>query len=352
MIGGFDHTWLGGLFDDPEMRDLWSSERQLGHMLAFEAAWSRALGAVGRADAQDAESVAQLIEAYQPNLADLRAGTARDGLPVPALISQIKAHVGTHSSCVHAGATSQDVIDTGLAITISESLDLIDGRLSALSDGLAELGKAHGANGLMGYTRMQAALPITAGERIAAWRAPLAGLISQSEDARTRAVRLQVGGAVGDRQALGGDAAAMARNLADQLGLPDPERAWHSDRQGVVAFANLLSQISGATGKIGQDICLMAQAGADQIVLSAGGGSSAMAHKNNPIMAELLVTLARFNATQVGALHQSLVHEQERSGAAWALEWMVLPQMAAAAGRSLSAAAELLGRIERIGTHG
>jgi 3-carboxy-cis,cis-muconate cycloisomerase len=48
-------------------------------------------------------------------------------------------------------------------------------------------------------------------------------------------------------------------------------------------------------------------------------------------------------------MHQSLVHEQERSGAAWSLEWMILPQMAQATGRGLAAAIDLCARIERIG---
>ena len=93
----------------------------------------------------------------------------------------------------------------------------------------------------------------------------------------------------------------------------------------------------------------MAQTGGEELQLAAGGRSSAMPHKNNPILAELLVTLARFNATQVGAMHQALVHEQERSGAAWALEWMVLPQMAEVCMRSLAAAQELLANIESLG---
>ena len=85
------------------------------------------------------------------------------------------------------------------------------------------------------------------------------------------------------------------------------------------------------------------------IALSGGGGSSAMPHKQNPVHAESLVAIARFNATQVAGMHHALVHEQERSGAAWALEWMILPQMTVATGAALRLADELLGSIERIG---
>ena len=95
----------------------------------------------------------------------------------------------------------------------------------------------------------------------------------------------------------------------------------------------------------------MALQGIDESVLEAGGGSSAMPHKSNPILAELLVTLARFNATQAAGLHHSLVHEQERSGAAWMLEWMILPSMSLATGRALTAATSLINSISDIGSH-
>ncbi len=51
-----------------------------------------------------------------------------------------------------------------------------------------------------------------------------------------------------------------------------------------------------------------------------------MPHKHNPVLAELVVPLARFNATLVSGMHQAVVHEQERSDIAWALEWMILPR--------------------------
>jgi 3-carboxy-cis,cis-muconate cycloisomerase len=74
-----------------------------------------------------------------------------------------------------------------------------------------------------------------------------------------------------------------------------------------------------------------------------------MAHKQNPVAAEVLVSLARFNAAQLSGMHQALVHEQERSGAAWTLEWLTLPQMAVSTGASLRLALELAGNIRSIG---
>ena len=73
-----------------------------------------------------------------------------------------------------------------------------------------------------------------------------------------------------------------------------------------------------------------------------------MPHKQTPILAETLVSMARYNAVLLGGIHQALVHEQERSGMAWALEWLCLPQMAEITGKGLSLASRMIGQIERI----
>jgi 3-carboxy-cis,cis-muconate cycloisomerase len=93
----------------------------------------------------------------------------------------------------------------------------------------------------------------------------------------------------------------------------------------------------------------MAQNEMAEIALAGGGASSAMAHKQNPVQAEVLVSLARFNAVQLSGLHQALVHEQERSGAAWTLEWLILPQMLNATGIALLHGQALLGQVTRVG---
>jgi 3-carboxy-cis,cis-muconate cycloisomerase len=162
-----------------------------------------------------------------------------------------------------------------------------------------------------------------------------------------RLLVVQFGGAVGTLDKLGGKGAAAVAALAGRLDLGVPERAWHSQRDGFAELAGWLSLVTGSLGKLGLDVALMAMAG--DVVLAHGGGSSAMPHKSNPVGAEVLVTLARFNATLVGGMHGALVHEQERSGAAWMLEWMLLPQMLTAAAASLRTATALLGQISEIG---
>lgn len=349
MSAVFDHPWLGGLFQDPAIAALWSPEAQLAAMRRFEAAWSRALGAVGLADGNFAEAAATSIETMAFDIEDLRQGTAQDGVVVPRLVAQMKAAAGEASSAVHRGATSQDVIDTATALAIAASLDLLETRLLTLKDSLYECEHQFGASPLMGRTRMQAATEITVADRIAPWLLPLDSHLLRLAEARPRVALVQIGGASGDRHALGDKGAEMAAVMAQSLGLANPPRAWHAMRDGIAEFAGLLALITGTLGKMGQDIALMAQQGLDEIALSGGGSSSAMPHKQNPVAAELLVTLARFNAGSLGQIHQAMVHEQERSGAAWALEWMVLPDMAQATGRALVAANDLVQSIRRMG---
>ncbi len=349
MSSVFDHPWLGGLFRDAEMGAVWSPDAQLAAMRAFEAAWSRALGIAGLAPADQAERAARAIEGMGFDTGALREGTARDGVVVPALVVQMKAAAGADALAVHMGATSQDVIDSALAVAMGASLDGIAPRLVSLGRALAVLDARFGANPLMGRTRMQAATEITVADRIAPWRLPLAAHLVRLEELRGRVVRVQIGGASGDRRALGDKADVVAASVATQLGLGNSPRAWHAMRDGVAEFAGFLSLVSGTLGKMGQDIALMAQQGIDDVALSGGGGSSAMPHKQNPVAAELLVTLARFNAGSLGQIHQAMIHEQERSGAAWALEWMVLPDMAQATGRALAVAEQLCGQITSLG---
>ncbi|WP_212523308.1 3-carboxy-cis,cis-muconate cycloisomerase [Actibacterium sp. MT2.3-13A] len=347
----FTHPWLGGLFADEEVAAPLSAQAQLAAMRRVEAAYSRALGTAGVVEAGLAERAAAAIEAATFDMAALRAGTARDGVVVPDLVKQLKAQAeATLHPAIHRGLTSQDVTDSALVLALKDLLPLFDARLAALEAALEALIAEHGDAPLMGRTRMQAALPVTVADRVESWRAPLADHRARLAEMTPRLMRLQFGGAVGTRHVLGGKGDAVAAALAAALALGNPPKAWHAMRDGLGELASWLSLVAGTLGKIGQDMALMAQQGIDEIRLSGGGGSSAMPHKQNPVRAELLVTLARYTATLLPGMHHALVHEQERSGTGWALEWLVLPQMLIATGRALAVAGETVAAIERIGS--
>ena len=348
MIGAFDHPFLSGLLGDEEMAKLLGVEAELAAMLRFEAALAEAEAELGIIPAAAAEAIAGTLAAFRPDMAALKAGTARDGVVVPDLVHQIRQAVGEpHAKHVHFGATSQDVIDTAMVLRALQCLDLLEQRLAGLAEAFADLSARFGDRPLMAHTRMQPAIPIRVADRIESWRAPILRHLERLDAVRQSIAVVQFGGAAGTLDALGGKGPAVRAALAARVGLADAPQ-WHSQRDRIAELASWLSLVSGSLGKFGQDIALMADAGGE-IELAGGGSSSAMAHKKNPVDAELLVTLARFNAVQLSGIHQALVHEQERSGAAWTLEWMILPQMLIAAGASSRVGVNLTKRIRAIG---
>lgn len=338
-------TLLSALAGDPEVEALLSDAAQLTAMLTFERALAEASAETGLITETAANAVALALDGYEPDWRGLEAGMARDGVVVPALVKQLRGRVAEpHRTALHKGATSQDVIDTALMLQLARIFHIYETRLAALIDSLTSLGAAHGNDELMAHTRMQVALPTTWGAKFTSWAEPLQRHLRALSAMRRSLLVIQLGGPVGDRGSFEGHgdaiAAAMAKRL--DLGLATP---WQAQRDPIVALGNLLALITGSIGKIGTDVALLAQNEVGAVRLAGGGGSSAMAHKSNPVNAEVLVALARYNAGLSGTLAQALVHENERSGAAWTLEWLSLPPMLVAAGASLRLADDLLGQL-------
>ncbi|WP_421950168.1 3-carboxy-cis,cis-muconate cycloisomerase [Pelagibacterium sp.] len=349
-LSPFDHPILSGLFGDPELAGLLSAKADVAAMVAFEMALAAAQAECGVIPHADAKAIARLETDYEPDFEGLQVGLGRDGVVAPELVQQMRKRlVGEAASSLHFGATSQDVIDTSLVIRLKSITAILKARIVAVETALTRLSNQFGGRKLMARTRMQDALEITVADRIADWAAPLARHRRRLEEIEMRLLVVQYGGAVGVLEKLGDNGPRVVKALASRLGLGVTEKSWHNQRDTIVEFADWLSLVSGSLGKIGQDIALMAQNVAGDVVLAGGGGSSAMPHKSNPVSAEVLVTLARYAAGSSGTVAQSLVHEQERSGAAWTLEWLVLPQMVLAAGSSLVIASRLLDSIETIG---
>ncbi len=333
------------LAGDAEIEALLSDEAQLAAMLRFERALALASAKVGWIGDDAAQSVVGAVERFQPDWPVLIEGMGRDGVVIPALVKQLRQNVSEPDrSALHKGATSQDVIDTALVMQIAQVLDVLQARLAALITKLGEMRAEVGNKPVMAHTRMQAALPTSWDAKIASWTEPLQRHSNTFERLRDSVLVVQLGGPVGDRASFGGHGDALAAALARELGL-GIAGPWQAARDQIVEFGDTLARLTGTLGKLGTDITLLAQTEVAAIRLEGGGGSSAMAHKSNPVRAEVLVALGRFNAGLAGTLQQAMLHEYERSGAAWMLEWLVLPQMMVTGGAALAQASALLGQV-------
>jgi 3-carboxy-cis,cis-muconate cycloisomerase len=342
-VAPFDHPLLSRLLSDPAVAELFSAGMELAGMLSFERALAEAEEDEGLLPRGAAASIAQALDSFIPDAAALAAATRRDGLPTVELLRQLRAHAGpTLAAQLHLGATSQDVIDSSLTLRLARLVTLLEARLAAVLAHLTRIGQRDGAMPLTARTRMQRAIPIRVADKLVTWARPLLRQRERLAALKPRLLVVQFGGAAGTLDQLGAKGPGVRARLAARLGLGDPGDAWHSGRDNFVEFAGWLATTSGLLGKIGADITLMAQNEVAEIAISEGGGSSAMPHKSNPVAAEILVTLARFTATLSGGMTQTLVHENERSGAAWTLEWMLLPQIAVATAASLARTDELL----------
>lgn len=349
-LSAFDHPLLSRLVGDDDTAMLFSLEAEIDAARDFEAALAVATEAAGLTPEGSAEAIAAALEDFFPDLNQLADATERDGLMVPDLVKQMRAHVGEpNAQYVHFGATSQDVIDTSLILRLRPVLSNLEVLANEVIGQLYDLEEKYGTAALTGVTRMQNALPITGADRLQGWRAPLVRHMERLEEILPRLMVVQFGGAVGTLDKLGDKAPEVADRLAQELGLRVPDRNWHNQRDIIAELGGWLGLVTGSLGKMGQDLALMAQNDVGEVTFEGGGGSSAMPHKQNPVGAEVLVALARFNAVQTGALQQSMVHEMERSGAAWTLEWLVLPQMVVATAGALRRASSLLGSIKTLG---
>ncbi len=343
----FDSQLYGDLLSDPEIAADLDDAAQLRAMLDFEAVLAEAEGACGVIPAGAAREIAGVARSLVPDPADLAAATARDGIPVPALVAALRQAVGGEAaSFVHWGATSQDVIDTGLVLRLRRILDHLEPRLTRLCQILAIRAEAERDTVMAARTWGQPATPTTLGLKMAGWRAPLQRHQRRLHELRPRLEILAFGGASGTLAALGDKAFAVETELAKRLGLAVSPLPWHSQRDRLIELAGWLGLVTGSLGKIAGDVFLLSQAEVGEVREGTGGGSSTMPQKVNPVQSSAVQALARLNAGLVGQMQQAALHGQERDGAAWQQEWLVLPQILLACGAALRHMTALIEGLE------
>lgn len=345
-VGIFDDCLFAGLFGDGEIAAHLSAEAQVAAMIRFEATLAEVEARHGVIPAEAGAAIATALGRCVVDPSSLAHGTAAAGVPVPALVRQLRRSVGEpYGQFVHWGATSQDVVDTGLVLRLKPVLAILETRLGRLVERLVAEAERYARLPMAGRTRSQVSTPTTLGLRIAGWAAPLARSRRRLVELRPRLLVVQFGGASGNLSVLGAHGPAVMDALADALGLGRSTKPWGAERDGFVELGGWLALVSGLLGRMAGDLILMGRSEIAELAAGAGGGSSTMPQKANPVRAEAILSLARHTMGAQSIMLPTLLHQEERDGTAWAAEWTALPQMLMATGVALSHALELAGSL-------
>ena len=335
------------MFGDDETAALFTDSAELGAMLLVEGALAKVQGAIGLIPQDAAAFLHRASFEVQIDPAGLAAETAVNGVPVPALIAAFRkaAQAPDLASWLHWGATSQDIIDTALALRLKGLVAIWEGRIGALVARLGGLAEAHAELAMAGRTYGQAATPTSFGAVVASWGRPLLRHRRRLAAVKADLLQVSLSGAAGTLSAMGAQGPQVRAGLAAALGLSDPGGSWHAERDGIGAFGGWMAGMAASLGKIGEDLLLLTQTGIGEVILAGAGGSSTMPQKQNPVGPSVLVALARQVVGLSAILQGAGLHRQQRDGAAWFTEWLTLPQMCVLTGRALALAADLVGRV-------
>lgn len=344
---------LDPLFASARLQDVFSDRARLQAMLDVEAALARAEARVGVIPETAVPAIVESCRAEDFDIPALAEASALAGNPAIPLVQALTARVGERDRdamrFVHWGATSQDIMDSGLVLQVRVAVDRIEGDLAGLSVVLAGLAARYRSTPIAGRTWLQQALPTTFGVKVAGWLSTNERHRQRLAELRPRLLVLQFGGAVGTLASLGASGIAVASALADDLGLALPELPWHTERDRLAELAAVLGLVVGSLGKVARDISLLMQSEIGEVfepVAPGRGGSSAMPHKRNPVGSACVLAAATRMPGLVSTMLASMVQEQERGLGNWHAEWQTLPEICVLAGGAIEQMTAILGGIE------
>jgi 3-carboxy-cis,cis-muconate cycloisomerase len=307
-------------------------------MCDVEAALARGLAELGEIPEEAADAiVAATWDIDRIDLGQLRSSLADNATPVVGLVAALRDMVGTPAADhVHTGATSQDIVDTALMLVVRRALDPLLADLGQAADAAAVLAVAHRRTPMIARTLLQQALPTTFGLVAAGWLDGLTQSRVHLHHVRDAELAVQMGGPVGGRPP------AVAARVAAELGLAEPAIGWATIRVRVALAASVLGVCAGVLGKIARDVTLLSQTEVAEVAESRAGGSSAMAHKHNPVASVATLACVARAPGAVATMLAAMEQEHQRAAGSWQAEWGTLPELVGLVGSAVAWTRELL----------
>jgi len=307
----------------PKMKAIWDLKHKYEIWLEVELQACAAFERAGQAPRGTAAKIRKKVKINVARIAEIEQVTKHD---VIAFLESLMDTVGPEHRYMHKGLTSSDIVDTSLAVQMTEALDLIlediEGFLEVLKRQALRykhqvmVGRSHGIHGE----------PISFGFKLAIWYEEVARHLERLRLVRSEIAVGKLSGAMGTFAHQGPE---IEEYVCAKMGLtPDPVSSQVVQRDRHAAYATALALLAATIEKIATEIRHLQRTEvleAEEYFSEGQKGSSAMPHKRNPIVSENLCGLARLvRANSLASMENvALWHERDISHSS--VERVIMP---------------------------
>ncbi|MEM2268670.1 MAG: adenylosuccinate lyase, partial [Thermoplasmata archaeon] len=277
-------------------RSIFTEENRLKKMLKVEEALAYAHYKTGKINFKDYENIKNACNKVKiERVKEIEKETKHD---VMAMVKAISELAGESGKYVHLGATSNDIIDTAVALQLKEFYEILEDDVKKLMITLKNLSLKYMDTIMLGRTHGQHALPITFGLKCAVYLAEITRHYERLLESKHRVIVGKMMGAVGTGAGFEGKAIEIETIVMDYLGLGTEEGPTQIvGRDRYIEFISILSNISTTLERIATEIRNLQRPEIGEVQeffeIEKQIGSSTMAHKINPITSENICSLSR-----------------------------------------------------------
>src|SRR6476661_11037964 len=307
----------------PRMKALWDLRHKYEIWLDVELLACEALERTGEVPRGVSARARKKAYIDVGRIAKIEKVTKHD---VIAFLESLAESVGPETRFLHKGLTSSDIVDTSLAVQMTEAMDLILADVDDLLEVLKARALEHRETVMVGRSHGIHGEPVSFGFKLAIWYEEV-----RRHRERLRAVRedIAVGklsGAMGTFAHLGPE---VEEYVCAKLGLkPDPVSSQIVQRDRHAAYLSALALLAASIEKFAMEIRHLQRTEvleAEEYFSEGQKGSSAMPHKRNPIASENLCGLARVvRGNSLAAMENvALWHERDISHSS--VERVIMP---------------------------
>ncbi|MEI4507710.1 adenylosuccinate lyase [Sphingopyxis sp. CCNWLW253] len=301
----------------PEMTAIWSAENRFRIWFEIEAHATDALAELGTVPKSAAKA---LWDWWATNPAiDVAAIDAIEAVTkhdVIAFLTWVAENVGDEARFMHQGMTSSDVLDTCLAVQLSQAADILLADLDALLEAIKRRAYEHKLTPTIGRSHGIHAEPVTFGLKLAEAYAEFSRCKLRLLAARAEIATCAISGAVGTFANID---PRVEAHVAAKLGLAiEPVSTQVIPRDRHAMFFAVLGVVASSIERLSVEVRHLQRTEvleAEEYFSPGQKGSSAMPHKRNPVLTENLTGLARMvRSAAIPAMENvALWHERDIS---------------------------------------